>query len=192
MPRCARKRTLPIVEPGSSWTANTHRAAPRSTRHCAPCSRTDDAACSARRRALKPNMVIPAKFSGARRTRRRTATVNCCAVVPARCRDRCSCRRQSDEEATANLAINARPAPWPVSFSRPGATGCRRPVAGRRRERGRQKAFLHRAQMNGLARRKWTPTPKRRLPDPMRPRPTIVVGRRRTPGPGRALRLTRV
>jgi fructose-bisphosphate aldolase class I len=116
---------------------------------------------------LKPNMVIPGKkFFGGKSAPGdvATATVNCFrAVVPAAVPGIVFLSGgQGDEEATANLdAINKLgPHPWQVSFSYGRALqhAALTTWQGDDANAGAgQKAFLHRAQMNGLARDgKWT------------------------------------
>jgi fructose-bisphosphate aldolase class I len=111
---------------------------------------------------LKPNMVIPGKkFSGGPATPEQVAqaTVTCFRnVVPAAVPGIVFLSGgQGDEEATANLdAINKLgPHPWQVSFSYGRALQAAALSAWKgadaNAEAG-QKAFLHRARMNGLAR----------------------------------------
>ncbi|MDQ1508476.1 MAG: fructose-bisphosphate aldolase, class, partial [Actinomycetota bacterium] len=117
---------------------------------------------------LKPNMVIPGKkFSGGPATPEQVAdaTIACFRkVVPAAVPGIVFLSGgQGDEEATANLdAINKLgPHPWQVSFSYGRALQAAALSAWKgvdaNAEAG-QKAFLHRARMNSLAREgKWTP-----------------------------------
>jgi fructose-bisphosphate aldolase class I len=116
---------------------------------------------------LKPNMVIPGKkFPGGRAAPDAVAhaTVKCFrAVVPAAVPGIVFLSGgQDDEEATANLdAINKLgPHPWQVSFSYGRALqhAALTTWQGDDANAGAgQKAFLHRARMNGLARDgKWT------------------------------------
>jgi len=116
---------------------------------------------------LKPNMVIPGKkFSGGKAAPAEVAqaTVACFrAVVPAAVPGIVFLSGgQSDEEATANLdAINKLgPHPWQVSFSYGRALQAAALSAWLGRDANAaagQRAFLHRAHMNGLARDgKWT------------------------------------
>ena len=111
---------------------------------------------------LKPNMVIPGKkFPAGRRRRRRSreATVACFReVVPAAVPGIVFLSGgQGDEEATANLdAINKLgPHPWQLSFSYGRALQHAALTAWKGEDANAgagQKAFLHRARMNGLAR----------------------------------------
>jgi len=116
---------------------------------------------------LKPNMVIPGKkYSGGQASPSQVAdaTIACFRnVVPAAVPGIVFLSGgQGDEEATANLdAINKLgPHPWQVSFSygralQAAALGAWK-GADANAEAG-QKAFLHRARMNGLARDgQWT------------------------------------
>jgi fructose-bisphosphate aldolase class I len=116
---------------------------------------------------LKPNMVIPGKkFSGGPATPEQVAqaTVTCFRnVVPAAVPGIVFLSGgQADEEATANLdAINKLgPHPWQVSFSYGRALQAAALSAWKGADANAgagQKAFLHRARMNGLARDgKWT------------------------------------
>jgi fructose-bisphosphate aldolase, class I len=116
---------------------------------------------------LKPNMVIPGKkFPGGQASPDEVAraTVNCFRrVVPAAVPGIVFLSGgQSDEEATANLdAINKLgPHPWQMSFSYGRALqhAALTTWQGDDANAGAgQKAFLHRAHMNGLARDgKWT------------------------------------
>jgi fructose-bisphosphate aldolase class I len=117
---------------------------------------------------LKPNMVIPGKkFAGGAASPDEVAraTVACFRnVVPAAVPGIVFLSGgQSDEEATANLdAINRLgPHPWQVSFSYGRALQAAALSAWKGDDANAgagQKAFLHRAHMNGLARDgKWTP-----------------------------------
>jgi fructose-bisphosphate aldolase class I len=117
---------------------------------------------------LKPNMVIPGKkHSGGKASPEAVAqaTVACFRkVVPAAVPGIVFLSGgQSDEEATANLdAINKiGPHPWNVSFSYGRALQAAALAAWQGDDKNAaagQKAFLHRARMNGLARDgKWTP-----------------------------------
>jgi fructose-bisphosphate aldolase class I len=117
---------------------------------------------------LKPNMVIPGKkHSGGRATPEAVgqATVACFRnVVPAAVPGIVFLSGgQSDEEATANLdAMNKLgPHPWQMSFSYGRALqhAALTTWLGDDANAGAgQKAFLHRARMNGLARDgKWAP-----------------------------------
>src|SRR5262245_9763476 len=116
---------------------------------------------------LKPNMVIPGKkHSGGKASPEAVAqaTVACFRnVVPAAVPGIVFLSGgQSDEEATANLdAINKLgPHPWNVSFSYGRALQAAALAAWQGADANAgagQKAFLHRARMNGLARDgKWT------------------------------------
>jgi fructose-bisphosphate aldolase class I len=117
---------------------------------------------------LKPNMVIPGKkHSGGKASPEEVAqaTVACFRqVVPAAVPGIVFLSGgQGDEEATANLdAINKLgPHPWGVSFSYGRALQAAALSAWQGDDGNAgagQKAFLHRARMNGLARDgKWTP-----------------------------------
>jgi fructose-bisphosphate aldolase class I len=117
---------------------------------------------------LKPNMVIPGKKHSAGKASPEAvarATVACFRnVVPAAVPGIVFLSGgQSDEEATANLdAINKLgPHPWNVSFSYGRALQAAALAAWQGDDGNAgagQKAFLHRARMNGLARDgKWTP-----------------------------------
>jgi len=117
---------------------------------------------------LKPNMVIPGKkCAGGASTPEQVAdaTIACFReVVPAAVPGIVFLSGgQGDEEATANLdAINKLgPHPWQVSFSYGRALQAAALSAWKgsdaNMEAG-QKAYIHRAHMNGLARAgKWTP-----------------------------------
>jgi fructose-bisphosphate aldolase class I len=116
---------------------------------------------------LKPNMVIPGKkFAGGQATPAQVAdaTVACfLEVVPAAVPGIVFLSGgQADEEATANLdAINKLgPHPWQVSFSYGRALQHAALQAWKGDDANAaagQKAFLHRARMNGLARTgSWT------------------------------------
>jgi fructose-bisphosphate aldolase class I len=116
---------------------------------------------------LKPNMVIPGKkFAGGPSSPEAVAeaTIACFReVVPAAMPGIVFLSGgQSDEEATANLdAINKLgPHPWQVSFSYGRALQHAALQAWKGEDANAdagQKAFLHRARMNGLARDgKWT------------------------------------
>jgi fructose-bisphosphate aldolase class I len=117
---------------------------------------------------LKPNMVIPGKkYSGGRATPDEVAnaTIACFReVVPAAVPGIVFLSGgQGDEEATANLdAVNKLgPHPWQVSFSYGRALQAAALDAWKGDDANApaaQLAFLHRAEMNGLARdAKWTP-----------------------------------
>ena len=117
---------------------------------------------------LKPNMVIPGKkFAGGPSSPEAVAqaTIACFReVVPAAVPGIVFLSGgQSDEEATANLdAINKLgPHPWQVSFSYGRALQHAALNAWKGEDANAdagQKAFAHRARMNGLARDgKWTP-----------------------------------
>ena len=117
---------------------------------------------------LKPNMVIPGKkFPGGKASPDVVAhaTIDCLRrVVPAAVPGIVFLSGgQGDEEATANLdAINKLgPHPWGVSFSYGRALQAAALSAWQGDDAhaaAGQKAFLHRARMNGLARDgKWTP-----------------------------------
>jgi fructose-bisphosphate aldolase class I len=117
---------------------------------------------------LKPNMVIPGKkHSGGKAAPEAVAqaTVECFRkVVPAAVPGIVFLSGgQSDEEATANLdAINKLgPHPWQMSFSYGRAlqhAALTTWLGDDANAAAGQKAFLHRARMNGLARDgKWTP-----------------------------------
>jgi fructose-bisphosphate aldolase, class I len=117
---------------------------------------------------LKPNMVIPGKKHSAGKASPQAvahATVACFGnVVPAAVPGIMFLSGgQSDQEATANLdAINKLgPHPWNVSFSYGRALQAAALAAWQGDDGNAgagQKAFLHRARMNGLARDgKWTP-----------------------------------
>jgi fructose-bisphosphate aldolase class I len=117
---------------------------------------------------LKPNMVIPGKQHPGGRAAPEAiarATVDCFRkVVPAAVPGIVFLSGgQGDEEATANLdAINKLgPHPWQMSFSYGRALqhAALTTWLGEDGNAGAgQKAFLHRARMNGLARDgKWTP-----------------------------------
>ena len=117
---------------------------------------------------LKPNMVIPGKkHTGGKASPEAVAhaTIACFRnVVPAAVPGIVFLSGgQSDEEATANLdAINKLgPHPWAVSFSYGRALQAAALSAWQGDDANAgagQKAFLHRARMNGLARDgKWTP-----------------------------------
>jgi fructose-bisphosphate aldolase class I len=117
---------------------------------------------------LKPNMVIPGKkYSGGKASPEAVAqaTIACFReVVPAAVPGIVFLSGgQGDEEATANLdAINKiGPHPWQVSFSYGRALQAAALEAWKGDDANvpaAQKAFLHRAKMNGLARdAKWTP-----------------------------------
>jgi fructose-bisphosphate aldolase class I len=121
---------------------------------------------------LKPNMVIPGKkYSGGPSSPEAVAhaTITCFRnVVPAAVPGIVFLSGgQSDEEATANLdAINKLgPHPWNVSFSYGRALQAAALSAWQGEDANAaagQKAFLHRARMNGLARDgKWTPDAER-------------------------------
>jgi fructose-bisphosphate aldolase class I len=121
---------------------------------------------------LKPNMVIPGKkFPGGRAAPDEVAdaTIRCFRhVVPAAVPGILFLSGgQSDEEATANLdAINKRkPLPWQVSFSYGRALQAAALTAwgGQDSNAGAgQKAYLHRAKMNGLAQTgAWSPDAER-------------------------------
>jgi len=121
---------------------------------------------------LKPNMVIPGKKNSAGKASPEevaAATVACFRkVVPAAVPGIVFLSGgQSDEEATANLdAINKLgPHPWQVSFSYGRALQAAALTAWKGDDANAgagQKAFLHRARMNGLARDgKWTPDAER-------------------------------
>jgi fructose-bisphosphate aldolase class I len=115
---------------------------------------------------LKPNMVIPGKKSSEKATPQQVAeaTIACFrTVIP------CAVPGivflsggQGDEEATANLdAINRLgPHPWQISFSYGRALQAPALAAWRGEDANSgagQKAYLHRAHMNGLARSgSWT------------------------------------
>jgi fructose-bisphosphate aldolase class I len=116
---------------------------------------------------LKPNMVIPGKkFSGGPSTPEEVAaaTIACFReVVPAAVPGIVFLSGgQADEEATANLdAINKiGPHPWQMSFSYGRALQHAALQAWKGADANAaagQKAFLHRAHMNGLARKgAWT------------------------------------
>jgi fructose-bisphosphate aldolase class I len=110
---------------------------------------------------LKPNMVIPGKkFVGGKATPDEVAeaTIRCFrATVPAAVPGIVFLSGgQGDEEATANLdAINKRgPHPWAISFSYGRALQAPALAAWRGQDAqaaAGQKAYLHRARMNGLA-----------------------------------------
>jgi fructose-bisphosphate aldolase, class I len=117
---------------------------------------------------LKPNMVIPGKkHAGGKASPADVAqaTIACFReVVPAAVPGIAFLSGgQSDEEATANLdAINKLgPHPWNISFSYGRALQHAALNAWKGEDANvaaGQKAFLHRARMNGLARDgKWTP-----------------------------------
>jgi fructose-bisphosphate aldolase class I len=117
---------------------------------------------------LKPNMVIPGKkFAGGPASPEdiADATIACFRkVVPAAVPGIVFLSGgQSDEEATANLdAINKLgPHPWQVSFSYGRALQAAALSAWKGDDANvaaAQKAYLHRARMNGLARDgKWVP-----------------------------------
>jgi fructose-bisphosphate aldolase class I len=117
---------------------------------------------------LKPNMVIPGKkFAGGKASPAQVAeaTIACFReVVPAAVPGIVFLSGgQGDEEATANLdAINKLgPHPWQVSFSYGRALQAAALQAWKGSDDNAaagQKAFLHRARMNGLAREgTWTP-----------------------------------
>ncbi len=117
---------------------------------------------------LKPNMVIPGKkYSGGPATPAQVAdaTIACFReVVPAAVPGIVFLSGgQGDEEATANLdAINKiGPHPWQVSFSYGRALQAAALSAWKGQDANAaagQKAYLHRARMNGLARQgSWTP-----------------------------------
>jgi fructose-bisphosphate aldolase class I len=117
---------------------------------------------------LKPNMVIPGKlFAGGPATPEQVAaaTIGCFRrVVPAAVPGIVFLSGgQGDEEATANLdAINKLgPHPWQVSFSYGRALQAAALSAWKGDDANAgagQKAFLHRARMNSLARDgKWAP-----------------------------------
>ena len=121
---------------------------------------------------LKPNMVIPGKkYAGGKATPDEVAdaTIRCFReTVPAAVPGIVFLSGgQSDEEATANLdAINKRgPHPWAgLVLVRPRAAGRRRSAAWKGQDANAaagQKAYLHRARMNGLAAdgRRGAPTP---------------------------------
>ena len=121
---------------------------------------------------LKPNMVIPGKKSPggkASPSQVAAATIACFReVVPAAVPGIVFLSGgQGDEEATANLdAINRTgPLPWQVSFSYGRALQAAALSAWKGDDANApagQKAFLHRARMNGLARDgKWTPDAER-------------------------------
>jgi fructose-bisphosphate aldolase class I len=110
---------------------------------------------------LKPNMVIPGKKSGERAAPREVAewTLRCFrACVPAAVPGIVFLSGgQSEQEATANLdAMNRMgPHPWQLSFSYGRALQASALDAWRgKRENvpAAQKAFLHRAKLNGAAR----------------------------------------
>src|SRR4051812_43954069 len=111
---------------------------------------------------LKPNMVIPGKkFAGGKATPEQVAnaTIACFReVVPAAVPGIVFLSGgQGDEEATANLdAINKiGPHPWQLSFSYGRALQAAALSAWKGDDSNAaagQKAFLHRARMNGLAR----------------------------------------
>jgi fructose-bisphosphate aldolase class I len=116
---------------------------------------------------LKPNMVIPGKkFSGGQASPEvvAEATVRCFReVVPAAVPGIMFLSGgQGDEEATANLdAINKLgPHPWQFSFSYGRALQAAALSAWQGADanaKAGQAAYLHRAQMNGLAANgKWT------------------------------------
>jgi fructose-bisphosphate aldolase class I len=110
---------------------------------------------------LKPNMVIPGKkFEGGKATPEEIAdaTTRCFReTVPAAVPGIVFLSGgQGDEEATANLdAINKRgPHPWAISFSYGRALQAPALAAWRGQDANAgegQKAYLHRARMNGLA-----------------------------------------
>ena len=110
---------------------------------------------------LKPNMVIPGKkHAGGKATPDEVAeaTIRCFReTVPAAVPGIVFLSGgQGDEEATANLdAINKRgPHPWAVSFSYGRALQAPALAAWRGQDAqaaAGQKAYLHRARMNGLA-----------------------------------------
>src|SRR5262249_23557076 len=121
---------------------------------------------------LKPNMVIPGKkFAGGKAAPDQVAdaTIKCFRhVVPAAVPGILFLSGgQSDEEASANLdAINKKaPLPWQVSFSYGRALQAAALVAwgGADANAGAgQKAYLHRAKMNGLAQTGgWSPDAER-------------------------------
>ena len=111
---------------------------------------------------LKPNMVIPGKkYAGGKARagggRRRDDRVASATIVPAAVPGIVFLSGgQSDEEATANLdAINKiGPHPWQVSFSYGRALQAAALSAWKGEDANAgagQKAYLHRARMNGLA-----------------------------------------
>ena len=124
---------------------------------------------------LKPNMVIPAKlFPGGAASPAQVgqATIACFReVVPAAVPGIVFLSGgQGDEEATANLdAINKLgPHPWQVSFSYGRALQAAALSAWKGDDANAaagQKAFLHRAHMNSLAREgSWTPDAEKTAP----------------------------
>ena len=124
---------------------------------------------------LKPNMVIPGKKStggAASPAKVAQATIACFReVVPAAVPGIVFLSGgQGDEEATANLdAINKiGPHPWQVSFSYGRALQAAALSAWKGDDANAaagQKAFLHRAHMNGLAREgSWTPDAEKSAP----------------------------
>jgi fructose-bisphosphate aldolase, class I len=124
---------------------------------------------------LKPNMVIPGKKSSggaASAAQVAQATIACFReVVPAAVPGIVFLSGgQGDEEATANLdAINKLgPHPWQVSFSYGRALQAAALSAWKGDDANAaagQKAFLHRAHMNSLAREgSWTPDAEKTAP----------------------------
>jgi len=117
--------------------------------------------CACEGLLLKPNMVLPGKkFEGGKATPEAIAdaTIRCFReTVPAAVPGIVFLSGgQGDEEATANLdAINRRgPHPWAISFSYGRALQASALAAWRGQDANAgagQKAYLHRARMNGLA-----------------------------------------
>jgi len=121
----------------------------------------DDQRCELEGLLLKPNMVIPGKkFAGGKAAPEEVAdaTIRCFRhTVPAAVPGILFLSGgQGDEEATANLdAINKKtPLPWQLSFSYGRALQAAALTAWRGEDANAgagQKAYLHRAKMNGLA-----------------------------------------
>jgi fructose-bisphosphate aldolase class I len=131
-----------------------------------------DQRCELEGLLLKPNMVIPGKKNpGGKAAPERIAddTIRCFRhTVPAAVPGILFLSGgQSDEEATANLdAINKKsPLPWAVSFSYGRALQAAALTAWRGEDTNAgagQKAYLHRAKMNGLAQTgAWSPDAER-------------------------------